>query len=144
MKQWLKARPPATNLEELNTLLTQFQTTYNQFRPHRSLNRQTPHTVYHALPPAHPTYQENGEQWRTRHDKVGQTGTISYRYAGQLKHLAIGREHTGKTVIILATGPRTLIIDQHTGEIIAQHTIDPSKNYQPKTHHKVNDVPQHQ
>lgn len=133
MKQWVKAQSPPTTLKELNALLTHFQAAYNQTRPHRSLNRQTPHTVYHALPKAEPTIKEAGQTWRTRHDKVGSSGTVTYRYAGKLKHLAIGRAYRGKPIIILANGPNTLIVERATGEIIAEHTINPDKDYQPKT-----------
>ena len=38
-----------------------------------------------------------------------------------------------RPVIILASGPQTMIIDRTTGEIIAEHHINPDKNYQPKT-----------
>lgn len=136
MKKWLAATPPATTIEELNQHLDEFRTIYNQFRPHRSLHRHTPNATYQALPKAEPIIEENGQQWRIRHDKVGSTGAITYRYAGTLKHLAVGREHKGQTIIILATGPNTTIINQHTGEIIAEHTINPDKDYQPKTRHK--------
>ena len=109
------------------------QVIYNQRRPHRSLNRQTPHQVYNALSKAEPTIKEGNQTWRTRHDKVGSTGTLTYRYTGKLKHLGIGRQHAFKPVIILANGPHTMIIERTTGEIIAEHNINPNKNYQPKT-----------
>lgn len=133
MKQWLKARPPAETIEELNELLQQFQTIYNTMRPHRSIGRRTPAVVYQELPKAEPTISENGKTWRTRHDKVGASGVITYRYAGELKHLGIGREHKSKQVLILANGPETIIIDRTSGEILAEHTINPDKNYQRKT-----------
>lgn len=133
MKKWLKARPPAHNLAELNDLLNQFQHVYNQERPHRSLGRQTPAHAYNALPKAQPTIKDEERTWRTRHDKVDPAGTVTYRYAGHLKHLGIGRAYAGKAVLILADGPNTMTIDRATGEIIAEHTINPDKNYQAKT-----------
>lgn len=133
LKQWIKAQPPPQTLDDLNKQLGEFQTIYNQKRPHRSLNRQTPHQVYNALSKAEPTIKEGNQTWRTRHDKVGSTGTLTYRYTGKLKHLGIGRQHAFKPVIILANGPHTMIIERTTGEIIAEHNINPNKNYQPKT-----------
>ena len=131
MKKWLNARKPANNLEELNQLLQQFQTLYNTTRPHRSLNRQTPATAYNALPKAEPTINDPNHTWRIRHDKINE-GVITYRYAGKLKHLAVGRAHNHKKVLILASGPNTMIIDRKTGEILAEHQIDTNKDYQPK------------
>lgn len=133
MKQWLKARPPAATIEELNALLQQFQTIYNTIRVHRSIGRRTPAVAYQSLPKAEPTITENGKTWRTRHDKVGASGVITYRYAGELKHLGIGREHKSKQVLILASGPETIIIDRASGEIIAEHQIKADKDYQRKT-----------
>ena len=133
MKQWLASRPPAANLTDLNQLLGDFQTSYNQIRPHRSLNRQTPTQAYNALPKAEPTLTEADQTWRTRHDKVSSTGAVTYRYAGKLKHLGIGREHKGQPVLILAAGNQTMTINRTTGEIIAEHVINPDKDYQPKT-----------
>ncbi|MBS5900305.1 MAG: hypothetical protein KIC38_07220, partial [Actinomycetaceae bacterium] len=37
-------------------------------------------------------------------------------------------------VLILIAGNDTITIDRTTGEIIAEHTIDPTHNYQPKKH----------
>ncbi|MHA7178415.1 hypothetical protein ACX80D_17420 [Arthrobacter sp. Sr24] len=49
-----------------------------------------------------------------------------------MRHLAIGRAHKGKPVIVLIAGPEVMIADAITGELLAEHTIDPSKSYQPK------------
>ena len=133
MKKWVRAQPPPQSIPDLNKLLGEFQHVYNQTRPHRSLNRQTPAKVYNDLPKAEPTIEEAGQTWRTRHDKIDKTGSVTYRYAGKLKHLGIGRAHIGKTVIILASGPNTLTIERGSGEILAEHTINPEVDYQSKT-----------
>lgn len=62
----------------------------------------------------------------------GSTGTISVRYAGRLRHLAIGRAWAGQRVLLLVHGRNTMVIDRGAGEVIAEHTIDPGRNYQPK------------
>ena len=132
LKKWLNAQPPATNLTDLNTLLKDFQHTYNTKRPHRALNRKTPHQAYHNKPKAHPTITINKNDWRVRLDTVDQSGTITLRYHGKLTHLGIGRAHKNNPVIALIHGPHTIIINKNTGEIIAEHTINPNKTYQPK------------
>lgn len=131
-QKWLRAAGPARTLDELNTQLAQFALIYNTERPHRAINRHTPHQAYTALPKAHPTLEHNNLIWRTRYDIVGTTGKITVRYAGKLRHLAIGRKHAGSPVILLIHGPDTIIINRATGHIIAEHTINPDKNYQPK------------
>lgn len=132
LKQWLRAEKPATDLTELNAQLAKFREIYNTERPHRAVNRRTPQAAYRALPKAAPTIEAGRNIWRIRYDQVGATGTISFRYTGKLRHLAVGRAHAGHRVIVLATGPNTMIIDREQGQIIAEHTINPTKNYQPR------------
>lgn len=131
LKKWLAIQPPAATREDLDLLLARFQHIYNQDRPHRALDRKTPAEVYTSLPKAAPQ-QAHEHHWRTRYDIIDSTGTVSLRYSGAMRHLAIGRAHKGKHVIILIAGPETMIADTTTGEILAEHTIDPNKNYQPK------------
>lgn len=132
LKQWLTAAGPSTTLDELNTQLNQFTHIYNHERPHRALNRTTPAVAYTALPKAEPTMEAFNQIWRVRHDKVDPDGHATLRYAGKLLHLGIGRAHTGATIIILIHANNTIVINKTTGEIIAEHTIDPTHNYQPK------------
>ncbi|KHK94548.1 transposase, partial [Microbacterium mangrovi] len=42
LKRWLAARPAALNSSELQTQLDSFREHYNQHRPHRALNDNTP------------------------------------------------------------------------------------------------------
>ena len=71
--------------------------------------------------------------WRVRFDRVDSYGKITLRYAGKLKHLGIGRAHNRQRIILLVNGPNAIAINKTTREIIAEYTIDPTKNYQPKT-----------
>lgn len=134
LKRWLAARPPAADLELLQELLTEFTTIYNTQRPHRALDRQTPHTIYTTGIKDTPRIEIAGQPWRVRYDIIGQTGTITIRYAGRLRHLGIGRAHATTRIIALAHGPDVMILAPNTGEIIAEFTINPAKNYQPKRH----------
>ncbi|WP_243400113.1 hypothetical protein [Arthrobacter glacialis] len=70
--------------------------------------------------------------WRVRYDKIDDVGTVSLRYESTMRHLAIGRAHKGKHVIILIAGTEVMLADTLTGELLAEHTIDASKSYQPK------------
>ena len=56
-------------------------------------------------------------------------GTTTVRYAGRLRHLGIGRAHNRTPVILLIAGQET-IVTTRTGELLAEHTINPDKDYQ--------------
>ncbi|MDO5672873.1 MAG: IS481 family transposase [Actinomycetaceae bacterium] len=132
LKKWLTHQPPATDLQTLNQQLQKFQHIYNYERPHRALNRQTPATCYNTQPKAEPRITINAITYRIRLDTVSKNGTITLRHLGKLKHLAVGRTWKTTPIILLVNGPNTLVIHQHTGEILAEHTINPDTNYQPK------------
>ena len=132
LKQWLPGQPAPTTIDELDTLLDRFQRIYNDERPHRALHRCTPAEAYQSLPKAEPRLRDGDEHWRVRYDTVDQGGTITVRYAGKLRHLGIGRPHHGTPVVVLMNGPHTIVTTRHTGEILAEHTIDPDRDYQPQ------------
>lgn len=131
LKRWLSARPLPATIADLQTLLTEFQTWYNTQRPHRSIGRRTPEQAYIALPKATPTGPTRSE-WRSRTDKVDTHGKVTVRYAGKLRHLGIGKAHAGTPVLLLIHDRDVTTSNANTGEIIAEHTIDPTRNYQPK------------
>ncbi len=129
LKRWLRARPRPGTISDLQTLLDTFSRWYNHERPHRSAGRRTPATAYTALPKATPTTVTEAE-WRTRTDKVAATGTVSLRYAGKLRHLGIGRAHAGQPVLMLINDQHVLTSHAETGEILTEHHIDPTRDYQ--------------
>lgn len=131
LKRWLTARPLPDTIDDLQTLLTTFQTWYNTARPHRSIGRRTPEQAYTALPKATPTGSRTTE-WRSRTDKVDKDGKVTLRYAGRLRHLGIGRAHAGTPVLLLIHDRDITVSDTNTGEIIAEHTINPAHDYQPR------------
>src|SRR5699024_1843743 len=99
-------------------------------RPHRATGRRTPATAYSALPKATADITTEPE-WRTRTDKVDKHGKITLRYAGKLRHQGIGRAWIDTTVLILIHDRNVTTSDATTGEVIAEHSIDPTKDYQP-------------
>lgn len=131
LKRFLAARPLPDTIDDLQSLLTEFQSWYNTARPHRSLGRLTPEQAYTALPKAAPT-GPNRSEWRSRTDTVDRFGKVTLRYAGKLRHLGIGATHAGTPVLLLIHDRDVTVSNATTGEIIAEHTIDPTRNYQPK------------
>ena len=136
MKNWLRAQPdqPAT-IAELQALLDRFRDEYNQHRPHRSLpHRATPAALYNELPKALPGPSRDADSHdRVRHDRVDKSGTITLRVAGQLRHIGIGRTHSGTHVIMLIQDLDVRIVNAITGELLHELTINPDKDYQPRT-----------
>jgi hypothetical protein len=144
LKRWLGAQPSQpTNLVELQQLLDQFVTVYNQQRPHRSLpGRATPAVTYQARPKATPTTgRDHHTHDRVRHDRIDADGKVTLRVNGRLHHLGIGRTHARTPVLLLVHDLHVRVINAATGELLRELVIDPARNYQPihprqaKQHH---------
>src|SRR5699024_11129186 len=133
LKKWLHARPRPATIADLQALLDQYAHWYNHERPHRSVGRRTPATAYTDLPKATPANPAGEPEWRTRTDKIATSGTVSLRYAGQLRHLGIGRARAGQPVLLLIHDQHVITSHAETGEVLAEHHIDPDRDYQPAT-----------
>jgi Integrase core domain len=119
-------------MAELQALCDHFVSYYNTQRPHRSLNRQTPLAAYQARPKATPTGSAEAEpQPRVRRDVVDADGKLTLRYNGRLHHIGIGRTHARTYVLLLIQDRDIRVINQHTGELLRELTLDPSRDYQP-------------
>ncbi len=137
MKNWLRARAPQpTTIADLQQLLDEFVDEYNHRRPHRSLPHQaTPATRYRTLPKAAPTDRDRASDHHTRvrHDRIDQSGTVTLRIRSRLHHIGIGRPHARTHVILLIDDYDVRIIHATTGELLRELTINPDRDYQPRT-----------
>jgi len=99
--------------------------------PHaaRVHHRAAYNTRVKAKPAATPI-RDAGE-FRIRRDRVDQTGKVTLRYAGKLRHLGIGRAHRGQHVLMLIDDRHIRVLTAH-GQPIAEHRIDPDRIYQPR------------
>ena len=134
MKNWLTAQAiQPTTLPEIQILIDQFLTAYNQHRPHRSLpHRATPATAYSARPKASPTADRSNDiHYRVLHDKVDQLGKLSLRVNGRMHHIGVGAEHARTQVLKLIDGHHIRIVNAATGELLRELTLDPTRDYQP-------------
>jgi transposase InsO family protein len=130
LQRWLRARPTAHTLAELQAQLNKFRGHYNEQRPHRALNRRTPGEVYRATPKAAPA--SNGHplaHYRLRYDRLDTKGRMTLRRAGRMHHLGIGATHARKRVLAFADDHHVSVADLTTGEVLSRHTIDPNKSY---------------
>lgn len=129
LKRWLKAKPQAATLEQLQDQLDEFREIYNKHRPHRALGRRTPHQAYQAGIKASPNLPPRDNAWRIRRDHVDKDGKVSYRRAGKMHHLGIGRRHRHTPVILHADQTHVTVANEHSGEVLSVHIIEPDKTY---------------
>jgi transposase InsO family protein len=130
LKNWLRQQTPANDLTELQKLIDQFITNYNEHRPHRSLEHHTPQQAYNALSKDKPNPTALNTESRVRHDRIDDSGVITFRHGGKLHHIGIGRHHKKVKIIMLIDGLDIRIVDQQTGELLRELTLDTSRDYQ--------------
>ncbi|MGA2756895.1 MAG: IS481 family transposase, partial [Solirubrobacteraceae bacterium] len=119
-QRWLRARPPAGTLVQLQRQLDEFRAHYNEQRPHRALERRTPGDAYRATPKALPASNGHAEgHYRLRYDRLDNTGKMSLRRAGRMHHLGVGSKHARKRVLALADDHRITVTDLTTGEVLS-------------------------
>jgi transposase InsO family protein len=130
-KNWLAAQPPAKTTAGLTRQLTRFRRYYNEVRPHRAIGRRTPMQAYLARPKATATGPLIEPHWRVRHDRIDASGTVTLRHHSRLHHIGLGRQLAGTAITLLVDDLHIRVIDRHTGELIRELTLDPSRDYQP-------------
>jgi transposase InsO family protein len=131
LKKYLAALKPARTLAELQRQLDYFVEYYNTVRPHRSLRRRTPEVAFNARKKARPSGKpfKVPPHCRVRQDRVN-SGKITLRYKSTLYHVAVGRRHSGKAVLILVAN-RDIRVLTPAGDLIRHLTLDPKRIYQP-------------
>jgi transposase InsO family protein len=134
LKKWLTKQPAAATLAQLQAQLDTFTAYYNTARPHRAVDRRTPADAWAARPRAMPTRRGLliSEHFRVRKDRVDTSGNLTLRHNSRLHHIGIGRAHAGTRVLMLIRELDIHIIDQDTGELLRELTLDPTRDYQPQ------------
>jgi transposase InsO family protein len=130
-KKFLDKQAPASTVAVLQAQLDAFRTYYNQHRPHRALDGETPLHAYHARIKAAPTAAPPPIHYRVRHDRVDKSGRVTVRYLSRLHHIGIGcaYKHQPITLLIANKDIRVLAED---GSLLRQLTLDPRRDYQPR------------
>src|SRR5271170_6625685 len=106
---------------------------YNTVRPHRALNRRTPHQAYLARPKATPTGTPlHAGAYRIRHDRIDSNGKLTLRHNSRLHHIGMGRRYAGTNVLILVHDLH-IRITTTDGQLLRELQLDPTKDYQPQT-----------
>jgi transposase InsO family protein len=133
MKKYVYKRRPARSLAELQTRLDTFTTYYNEVRPHRAKGRRTPAEAYAARIKAAPVAAPKTPylHYRIRNDRVDAEGKITMRYAGVMRHIAVGRPYKGQRVLALVADRDVRVLSER-GALLGHYIIDPAKKYQAK------------
>jgi transposase InsO family protein len=133
MKKWLRAQPhQPTTIKELQKLIDAFVEHYNHHRPHRSLPEScTPAVAYGARPKATPGPPSAQAHDRVRLDRLDDTGKVTLRVEGRMRHIGVGRIYAGIRVLVLVHDLEVRVVDAATGELLRDLTIDTSRGYQP-------------
>lgn len=129
LQKALHARPFAHNIGELNQQLDDIIDYYNNHRPHRALNRQTPAQAYNRLPKAQPLDIPIGTDNRLRRDKVDNDGKVTLCWAGNMRKLYVGRKHRTKEIMLICINNDITAINPHTSEIWGRYHLDKTKKY---------------
>jgi hypothetical protein len=131
-KKWLAAQPPARTIAALQRQLDRFRHIYNTERPHRAIGRRTPAEAYSARPKATATGPYIDPHCRVRHDRIDTGGTVTLRHSSRLHHIGLGRRLAGTPVTLLVHDLRIRVIHRHTGELIRELVLDPTRDFQPR------------
>ena len=129
LKRFLAKQPAAQSLALMQLQLDTFRAYYNQQRPHRALNGQTPLVAFNArvkAKPAEPTVTH----FRVRRDKVDRFGRVTLRYLSRLRHIPVGNAFKHWPVRILVAGAYVRIVSED-GYLLRELTIDAARDYQP-------------
>ena len=129
-QRWLAARPAARTVGELQRQLDEFRAHYNERRPRRALDRNTPGYAYRATPKALPATNGHAPgHYRLRYDRLDPKGRMTIRRAGRMHHLGVGAAHARTRVLALADDHQITVADLPTGEVLSTHLIQPDKTY---------------
>lgn len=126
LKQWLTKQHPATDLAELQHQLDCFQHLYNHQRPHRSLDRHTPASVWEHAPKNGPADRPLTTTTTTIHHSTVHEGRFPI---GNRYRITIGNRHNGATALTIITGTNChVFINGHLERAL---TLDPTRRDQP-------------
>ena len=131
-KKWLRAHPKAHTLAQLQRLLDEFSTYYNNSRRHRGIDRRVPIDAFNTRPKAFPTGYHIPPHYRVRTDTIDAAGVITIRYNSHLHHIGLGKRRTGTKVTVLIDDRHIRVLDRDTGTLIRELVLDPTRDYQPR------------
>lgn len=124
LKKWLRKRPLAADLVELQAQIDGFVAYYNLERPHRGIGRLTPAEAWAATPPAINLGVALPGPGFVAEAVVDQTGKVN---AGRYL-IGIGMQHAGKQVRVHHDDTHAAIFHGH--QLIDVRQLDTTRRYQ--------------
>lgn len=125
LDRWLAARPPAADLDELQTQLDTYDLIFNHRRPHQALDGTTPAARYAEADKATASTTPLAAPAEITNVRVRRNGIIDI---GRKQKMSIGTQWAHATVTILREDPALAIF--HADELIDYIHIDPDRQYQ--------------
>ena len=131
LQRWLRARPPAATIAELQTLCEEFDEVYNHRRPHQALGMQTPaqalgQTIVAVAPqPPTPAPTDHPQRATLLHRRVNTHGVIWVHN----KCIRIGAQHADATIAVLTSGQTLNLFTTTDGTHIRTVTLEPGRLY---------------
>jgi len=125
-RKWLTARPPARTIAELQALLDEFRSVYNDERPHRAIGRRTPSAVWAAQPPATPPHTAIDGPTTLAMCRGDHRGSIT---PGNRLRIYLGVEWAHTSVTVIRRDHHATVIATNTGEIIREITLEPGRHH---------------
>jgi transposase InsO family protein len=126
LKKWLRARPAAATVKQLNALLARFRDFYNHQRPHRALRGATPAETFVTTAKPRPAERPLPEPvFVSRHtvnERSGNLHVAPYR-------IGVGLRWAGHTCDVIRQGTHIAIFSGTT--LIRELTADPNRYHQP-------------
>jgi transposase InsO family protein len=133
LKRYLAKQSPTASLVALQLQLDTFRHYYNAERPHRALAGRTPLEAFHDRIKAGPIADRRLGHYRVREDRVSKGGNVTVRYLSRLRHIGLGRAHTGKRVKLLIADDYVRVVGAD-GSLLRELVLDPARDYQPRLH----------
>jgi transposase InsO family protein len=127
LKKFL-AKHPAANVVEMQAVLFEVIRYYNEVRPHRARDRQTPRHAYERRDKMPAGTLIDQPHHRIRFDVVDVRGHVTLRYLGKMRHLNVGWAYRGQPI-------RLYVVDEHVdivtedGELVGEIVLNPDKDY---------------
>ena len=125
LKKWLRARPAARTIEELQALLEQFQAYYNQRRRHSAIGRRTPLEVWTTGTKAQPASSPLPAPIQVLHLRTQDSGNLEI---GPWV-VGLGRRYAWRQINVIRQG-QTLSLFEDTEHLASWSITQPHKRYQ--------------
>jgi transposase InsO family protein len=125
VQRFLKSKPLAETIEELQTQLDLFETIYNEQRRHRGIDRRLPAVVWATTAKSGPVGHPITAPTTVYTSTVAANGVAA---AGDRYRISLGAEHADQTARLVVTGTAChAFID---GALVRSLTINPDKRFQ--------------